>query len=40
MFNKLDVVIKQTLIRNEITSSTSSFCFSIKEVLIQKKSKF
>jgi hypothetical protein len=36
-FSKLDVVIQQTLIRSEITSSTSLFCFSKKEILIQKK---
>jgi hypothetical protein len=36
-FNKLDVVIQQTLTRSVITSSTSSFCFSIEEILIQKE---
>jgi hypothetical protein len=30
-------VIQQTFIRSEITSSTSSFCFSIEEILTQKK---
>jgi hypothetical protein len=37
IFNKFDVVIQQTFIRSEIISSTSSFCFSTKEVLIQEK---
>jgi hypothetical protein len=38
--NKLDVNAQQTFNREEITSSTSSFCFSIKEILIQKKWRF
>jgi hypothetical protein len=36
-FSKLDVVIQQTLIRSETTSSTSSFCFSIEEILSQEE---
>jgi hypothetical protein len=36
-FSELDVDAQQTFIDEEITSSTSSFCFSIKEVLIQEK---
>ncbi len=36
-FKKLDVSAQQTLSRKKITSSTSSFCFSIEKVLIQKK---
>jgi hypothetical protein len=37
IFSKLDVVVQQTLIRSEITSSTSSFCFFIKKILIQEE---
>ncbi len=36
-FKELDVSVQQTFNRKKITSSTSSFCFSIKEILIQKK---
>jgi hypothetical protein len=34
---KLDVDAQQTFNRKKITSSTSFFCFSIKEILIQEK---
>ncbi len=36
-FSELDVNVQQTFNDETITSSTSSFCFSIKEVLTQKK---
>jgi hypothetical protein len=36
-FKKFDVSAQQTFNRRKITSSTSSFCFSIEEILIQKK---
>ncbi len=36
-FKELDVSAQQTFSREKITSSTSSFCFSIAEVLIQRK---
>ncbi len=36
-FKEFDVSAQQTFNRREITSSTSSFCFSIKEILIQRK---
>ncbi len=36
-FKKLDVSAQQTFNRRKITSSTSFFCFSIEEVLTQKK---
>ncbi len=36
-FNELDVDIQQAFNDEKITSSTSSFCFSIKEILIQIK---
>jgi hypothetical protein len=36
-FKEFDVSVQQTFSRKKITSSTSFFCFSIKEVLIQKK---
>ncbi len=36
-FSKLDVDAQQTFNDEEVTSSTSFFCFSIKEILIQKK---
>jgi hypothetical protein len=36
-FNEFDVDVQQTFIDEKITSSTLSFCFSIKKILIQKK---
>jgi hypothetical protein len=36
-FNELDVDAQQTFNDETITSSTSSFCFSIKEILIKKE---
>jgi hypothetical protein len=36
-FKELDVDAQQTFNSRKITSSTSSFCFSIKEILIQEK---
>jgi hypothetical protein len=36
-FKKLDVSAQQTFSRRKITSLTSSFCFSIKEILTQKE---
>ncbi len=36
-FKELDVDVQQTFNSKKITSSTSSFCFSIREILIQKK---
>ncbi len=36
-FKEFDVNAQQTFSRKKITSSTSSFCFSIEEILIQKK---
>jgi hypothetical protein len=35
--NELNIDAQQMFNRKKITSSTSSFCFSIKEILIQKK---
>jgi hypothetical protein len=35
--SKLDVVVQQTLIRSDVTSSTSSFCFFIEEILTQEE---
>jgi hypothetical protein len=36
-FNRFDVVVQSTLIHNEVTSSTSSSCSFVKEVLIQNE---
>jgi hypothetical protein len=36
-FNELDVDAQQAFIDEKITSSTSSFCFSIEEILTQEK---
>jgi hypothetical protein len=39
-FNELDVDAQQTFNDETITSSTSSFCFSIKEILTQERWRF
>ncbi len=36
-FRELDVSAQQTFSRKKITSSTSSFCFSVEEILIQRE---